>query len=91
MKKLLAVFGIAAACSVCCAPLLLPLLSGFAGSSLGFLLGWEAAVVAGVAVAAVAMVLRRRQAKAAACRPVSDVATASGCGGGCATAKRGAA
>jgi UPF0716 family protein affecting phage T7 exclusion len=73
MKRVLAVFGVAAACAACCAiPLALPLLAGLTASGLGLAtLGWQAAVALVVATGALgfAIVLhnrRRSRARAAA-------------------------
>ena len=87
MKKLLGMVGLAAACGVCCAfPLALPLLGGTITSSLGIVFGWKGAALAGVAaVVALAVVLRRRQARTAACTPALQD-SAAGCG--CAPEKR---
>jgi len=87
MKKILGLVGVAAACGVCCAfPLMVPLLGGLAASGLGFALGWEAAVLAGLAAIAVLVVLlRRRQSRAAACSAGAALSApqAPGCGSSC--------
>lgn len=96
MKRILGILGLAAACGACCAlPLMLPALGGIAASGVGLALGWQTAVLAGLASAvSVAVLLRRRQSKAAACIPNAS-GTANACGDGCgsghASAKRGAA
>lgn len=45
MKKVLAVFGVAAACAACCAiPIAMPLFAGLTASGLGWAMsGWQTA------------------------------------------------
>ena len=80
MKRLLAVFGIAAACAACCAiPLALPLLAGLTASGLGLAtFGWEAAgallVTTGIVGLAVVMRNRKRD------RPCLRAAAPASCG-----------
>ncbi len=74
MKKSVATLGVVAACAVCCAPLILPLLSGagLVGASAlggGLLLGLppDALICAGIAMALMATLflwLRQRKRKA---------------------------
>lgn len=93
MKKFLGLIGVAAACGACCAfPLALPVLGGFAASSLGFTIGWEAAVLAGIAASVVlAVILRRRRAMASTCAlPAQDLSGRS-CGSSCSPSKGGVA
>ncbi len=90
MKKSVAALGVVAACAACCAPLLLPLLSGagLVGAGAvggGVLLGLPADLVicGGIAVAAVAGIFlwarqRRLKAEAAcACETACSTETCS--------------
>lgn len=82
MKKVWAVFRVAAACAACCAiPLALPLLAGLTASGLGLaVLGWQAAAAVLIATAAlgIAIVLHnRRRARA------REAAAATGAPCGC--------
>lgn len=65
MKKVLAVFGVAAACAACCAiPVALPLVAGLAASGLGLAIsGWQfaAALLLATGLLGVWIVMRNRQ------------------------------
>lgn len=89
MKKILGLVGIAAACGACCAfPLALPLLGGLAAPDIGFTFGWEiGAALAVTTVAALVMLVRRRQAKSAPSASLASKAAGCGCASACATDK----
>jgi|APTNR8051073442_1049403.scaffolds.fasta_scaffold67185_2 hypothetical protein len=82
MKKVWAVFGVAAACAACCTiPLALPLLAGLTVSGLGLAtLAWQAAAAVLTATAAlgIAIVLHNRGRARA-----REAAAASGAACGC--------
>lgn len=96
-KSWLTWLGLGAACAVCCAPLIAPLLAGMAGAGAAgvgfslFGLGWTetlcmAALAAALAAVSAFVLVRRRAArkaaKACACAPSADAAQCE-VGGAC--------
>lgn len=96
--------GLGAACAVCCAPLIAPLLAGMAGAGAAgvgfslFGLSWAealclSALAAALAAFSVFVLVRRRAARktadACACAPSGDGAQCDA-GGACSPAERGA-